>query len=32
MLPFWGVWDREFVTKKEEDGWSAEDILAPVAS
>jgi hypothetical protein len=32
MAQFWGVWDREFVTKKEEDGWSTEDILAPARS
>jgi hypothetical protein len=24
----WGVWDREFVTSQQEDGWVSEDILS----
>ena len=27
----WGVWDREFVTTPQGDGWEANDILASVA-
>lgn len=25
----WGVWDREFVTTRQGNGWEARDILAP---
>jgi hypothetical protein len=32
MPQLWGVWDREFVTKKVEDGWEAEDIPAHAKS
>ena len=32
MPESWGVWDREFVTRKVGDGWEAEDILAHAGS
>jgi hypothetical protein len=25
----WGIWDREFVTTRQGDGWESADILAP---
>jgi hypothetical protein len=25
----WGVWDREFVASRQDDGWEATDILSP---
>jgi hypothetical protein len=28
MAQGWGVWDREFVTRSNGDGWTAEDILS----
>lgn len=28
----WGVWDREFVTTRNGEGWEANDILAQVAA
>ncbi len=29
MPQSWGVWDREFVTRQDGDGWETEDILSP---
>jgi hypothetical protein len=28
----WGVWDREFVTTRQDDGWESDDILAEAAA
>ncbi len=28
----WGVWDREFVTARQGEGWEARDILASAAA
>lgn len=28
----WGIWDREFVTSQQGDGWESNDILAPLAA
>jgi hypothetical protein len=32
MTQSWGVWDREFVTRQQEDGWESEDILSAARS
>jgi hypothetical protein len=29
MPQSWGVWDREFVTRPDGDGWETEDIVSP---